>query len=548
MPPENSLENSPEHNWWRGAVFYQVYPRSFMDTSGNGVGDLPGITQNLGYIADLGVDALWISPFLKSPQKDYGYDVSDYYQVDPLFGSLDDYRNLLDAAHRLKLKVIMDMVLSHTSDQHEWFRQSKQNRTNPKADWYVWADPKPDGSPPNNWLSIFGGPAWRFHPGRGQYYLHNFLKEQPDLNYHNKDVRQAMLDTCRFWLDFGVDGFRLDAVNFCTHNRGLHDNPPRSDGGSSSQLDFPEAYNMQWHIHDKTQPENLSFMRQIRALLDDYDNRFALAEIGDDNAVQTSAHYTADDDLLHTAYSFDLMGHKGAMPGNRFFIQTLTNQMAEPGQSWPSWAFSNHDVVRAPSRWSGTEYGHSPALSRLLPVLLCSLRGTAFLYQGDELGLPEAAITPDQICDPWGRYLWPLWQGRDGCRTPMPWNNESPHAGFSTAQETWLPIPSTHRGLTVATQEKDKTSTLHAVRNFLHWRKRQGALKDGDIEFLDTAPDILCFKRSKKGQDTIICAFNLSAELQDVPSHGALAYASDGANENGESVRLPAYGFVFFKP
>lgn len=540
-------DNPPKHEWWRGAVFYQIYPRSFYDTTGNGVGDLQGITDKLKYIAALGVDALWISPFLRSPQHDYGYDISDYYAVDPLFGNLEDFKTLLDGAHDLGLKVIMDMVLSHTSDQHAWFGESKLSRNNPKADWYVWADPKPDGSPPNNWLSVFGGPAWQYYPLRGQYYLHNFLKEQPDLNFHNQDVQYAMLDSCRFWLEFGIDGFRLDAVNFCMHDPQLRDNPPKDPAHSSTQLEFPDAYSMQAHIYSKSQPENLDFMRKIRALLDEYDGRFAVAEIGDDNAVKTSALYTADNELLHTAYSFDLMGHKGSMPDASLFIDTLRAQMNEPGESWPSWAFSNHDVVRAPSRWSGSDYGHDPALSKLLPVLLCSLRGTAFLYQGDELGLPEADIPYEKLCDPWGLYLWPKWQGRDGCRTPMPWRATRPNAGFSKAQSTWLPIPESHLPLSVESQVHDKTSTLHAVRDFLYWRKDQSALKTGDINFLESAPQILRFERNSE-EEKIICTFNLSNEPQEIPPHGNLAYASDGAKENGQNTLLPAYGFAFFKP
>lgn len=542
-------DKNPQKDWWRGAVFYQIYPRSFLDTSGNGIGDLQGITAKLDYIAALGVDAIWISPFLSSPQHDYGYDISDYYAVDPLFGTLEDYKTLLDSAHNRGLKVIMDMVLSHTSDQHAWFLESKQDRTNPKADWYVWADPKADGSPPNNWLSLFGGPAWRFHPGRGQYYMHNFLKEQPDLNYHNPDVVEAVLDSCRYWLDFGVDGFRLDVINFCTHDKDLRDNPPRLDNGSSTQIDFPEAYNMQQHLHDKTQPENLDFLRKLRVLLDEYPDKMSLAEIGDDEAIKTSAQYTADDTVLHTAYSFEFLSNRKGIPPADFIKSVLIAQMEQEGDAWPSWAFSNHDVIRAASRWSGQDYAHTRAISKLLAILLTSLRGTAFLYQGDELGLPEAKIPFEQLRDPYGIYLYPKWQGRDGCRTPMPWDNQNNNAGFSTTQNTWLPIPDTHIPLSVNAQEMDTHSTLQSTRAFLHWRKNQSALKDGDIEFLETTtPEILCFKRSKEGQDTIICTFNLSGKTQDITPRGELAYTSDGAKENSDTIRLPAYGFAFFKP
>lgn len=491
-----------QNEWWRGGVIYQVYPRSYCDTTGNGVGDLKGITGKLDYIAELGVDAIWLSPFFKSPQKDYGYDVSDYRDVDAQFGTLDDFRVLLDQAHKLNLKIIVDLVMSHTSQDHAWFQESMQNKDNPKADWYVWADPKKDGSPPNNWLSVFGGSAWEFSMFRGQYYLHNFLKEQPDLNYTNPEVVNAMLGEAKFWLDFGVDGFRLDAVNFCTHDKLLRDNPARDDTGNATQLHFKDVYSMQWHKYEKSQPENLDFMRKLRALLDQYDNRMAVAEIGDDYAAKIAAEYTAAPDLLHTAYSFALMSNKGAMPPASFFKKTLEEQAAEPGDSWPAWAFSNHDVIRAPSRWSGTDYGHDPRMAKMLIALGASLRGTPFLYQGEELGLPEADIPFEKICDPWGKYLYPKWKGRDGCRTPMPWDLKTP--------DGWLPVPEEHRAMSVAVQEQDPTSTLSFTRKFLNWRRDQPALITGDIQFIDAGrDDVLLYERGEAGE-TILCAFNLS--------------------------------------
>ena len=498
-----------QNEWWRGGVFYQIYPRSFRDSNKDGIGDLNGILSKLDYVADLGVDGIWISPFFKSPMKDYGYDVSDYNDVDPLFGTRDDFKALLDQAHKRGLKIIVDIVMSHTSEEHAWFKESCSSRDNPKADWYVWADPKPDGTPPNNWLSVFGGSAWQFNVFRGQYYLHNFLKEQPDLNYNNPEVVQAMLDQCRYWLDFGVDGFRLDVINFCTHDAQLRDNPPRDDGGLASQLEFPDAYAMQWHIYDKSRPENMNLVRRMRALLDEYPGTTALAEIGDDNSVKLAAEYTATPDVLHMAYSFALMVNKGTMPPATLFHKIIDDQKAQPGNSWPAWAMSNHDVVRTASRWSGTDYNHDPRLSKMLIALLCSLRGTPFIYQGEELGLPEADIPFEQILDPWGKYLYPKWKGRDGCRTPMPWDNQ-PQAGFTAADKTWLPLSPSHLALNAQAQENDKDSVLNFSRQFLKWRKTRPALISGTINFIETGDErILAFTRQTKN-DSVLCVFNLS--------------------------------------
>ncbi len=294
-------------DWWRGAVIYQIYPRSFRDSDGDGIGDLPGILEKLDYVAGLGVDAIWISPFFKSPMADFGYDIADYRAVDPMFGTLEDFDRVLQRAHALGLKVMIDQVLSHTSDQHPWFQQSRQSRDNPKADWYVWADAKPDGSPPNNWLSIFGGVAWQWEPRRGQYYLHNFLTSQPDLNFHNPDVRRAVLENVEFWLQRGVDGLRLDAINFCFHDRLLRDNPPKPPElrvGRGFSPDNPYAF--QYHWHNNTQPENLAFLEELRALMDRYPGTAALGEISSEDSLATMDEYTRAG-RLHMCYSFDLL-------------------------------------------------------------------------------------------------------------------------------------------------------------------------------------------------------------------------------------------------
>lgn len=496
-----------EQEWWRGAVIYQIYPRSFLDTNADGIGDLPGITQKLEYIASLGVDAIWISPFFKSPMKDFGYDVSDYRDIDPLFGTLDDFKALLKKAHSLNLKIIIDLVLSHTSDQHPWFRD--------KPEYYVWADPKPDlfGKlcPPNNWVSVFGGSAWTYDETRKQFYLHNFLKEQPDLNFHNPDVQTEVLDIVKFWLDLGVDGLRLDVVNFYFHDLYLRDNPPRAEHlGAATQFEGDDPYSQQAHLFDKSRPENLVFLCKLRALMDKYPDRFTVGEIGDDDPVGRSVEYTGPG-LLHTTYNTQMMSgaHKTLKPD---IIKNPIETFESAGPDcWPSWAFSNHDVVRAVSRWhaTGDGFSHDPRLAKMLIALLTCLRGSVFLYQGEELGLPEARLNFEDLQDPWGKHLWPKWQGRDGCRTPMPWNNNS-HAGFSKVKP-WLPISNAHLNLNIAQQEKDENSTLNFIREFLNWRISQKTLRLGSIKFLDAHQGILYFERTYEGK-TLFCVFNLTTE------------------------------------
>ncbi len=518
--PESANSQSSSHpiiklsrEWWRGAVLYQIYPRSFYDTKKDDIGDLNGITEKLDYIASLGVDAVWISPFFKSPMKDYGYDVSDYRDIDPMFGTLDDFKTLLAKAHDLNLKIIIDLVLSHTSDQHPWFTE--------KPEYYVWADPLPDmfGArvPPNNWVSVFGGSAWEWHEGRQQFYLHNFLKEQPDLNYHNPDVQQEALDIAKFWLDIGVDGFRLDVINFLFHDPELRNNPPRPpELGAATQFEGDDPYSQQSHIYDKSRPENLTFIHRLRTLMDKYEDRFTVGEIGDDHPYDRAAEYTQGHEYLNTCYNTHLMsGTHKALPANLIRDPVEIFALAKGG-SWPSWAFSNHDVVRAASRWheNGNGFDHDPRLSKMLIALLGSLRGTAFLYQGEELGLPEAKLKFEDLQDPWGKHLWPKWQGRDGCRTPMPWTKD-------VKRKQWLPVPEEHIALNVDHQEKDEDSTLNFTREFLKWRKTQPALILGEIEFLKTENEkLLAFTRSTNNQK-ILCVFNLGDKpLQTTSLHG----------------------------
>ncbi len=493
--------------WWRGAVVYQIYPRSFRDSNGDGIGDLPGITSRLGYVADLGVDAIWISPFFTSPMNDFGYDVSDYRNVDPVFGTLDDFRTLVDTAHGHGLKVIIDQVISHSSDQHPWFEESRHSRTGPRADWYVWAEPRADGAPPNNWLSIFGGSAWTWEARRRQYFLHSFLVSQPDLNFHNPDVREAQLDNLRYWLDLGVDGFRLDVVNFYFHDPELRDNPamaPNEPLPFGLTRDNPYAY--QKHIHDITQPRNLPFLREIRELLNEYGETVSIGEITGHDPLGILAKYTAGSDKLHMAYTFSLLTDDGSPANVRSVVGEMESRI---GDGWPCWAISNHDVERCVTRWGAG--GDPERLARVVVALVCSLRGSVTLYQGDELGLPQAVVPYDRIRDPYGLPFWPEYRGRDGCRTPMVWSADAgTHAGFS-AVEPWLPVDETQRRMAVSVQRQSNASTLSSVGRLLAWRREQPALTNGSFEMVDAGEDMLCWIRSSERQ-RILVAINLTGK------------------------------------
>jgi alpha-glucosidase len=535
---------SPAADWWRGAVIYEIYPRSFQDTTGDGVGDLPGITRRLPYLAELGIDAVWIAPFFKSPMKDFGYDVSDYNAVDPLFGTLADFDALIADAHRLGIKVIIDQVLSHTSDQHPWFKESRTNRTNPKADWYVWVDPKPDGTPPNNWLSIFGGPAWEWDTRRLQYYFHNFLVEQPDLNFHNPEVQDALLNAVRFWLERGVDGFRLDTVNFYFHSRGLESNAP------AASHDAPEApsvnpYSYQDHIHDKSQPENLEFLRRLRALLDEYPAKTTVGEIGDgERSLRTMAAYTSGGDKLHMCYTFDFLGPTFSA---RHFAERIAAFEEIVGDGWPCWAFSNHDVERHVTRWARVSTLDTDALAHLAAGILFSLRGSVCLYQGEELGLTEANLRLEDLADPYGIRFWPEYKGRDGCRTPIVWESNAPNGGFTTAARPWLPIPEEHVPRAANREAGDRGSVLAFYRQMLAFRRAHPALRSGSIRLLDAPPDVLAFIREGEGEK-VICAFNLgSAERTFAAPARTTALSGHGftGSLNGATMRL-APGDAFF--
>ena len=516
MGSKSDSRNS-HSDWWRGAVIYQIYPRSFMDSNGDGIGDLPGITSRLDHVASLGVDAIWVSPFFRSPMKDFGYDVSDYRAVDPLFGTLADFDAMLARMHALGLKLIIDQVLSHTSDQHAWFAESRSSRDNPKADWYVWADPKPDGTPPTNWLSVFGGSAWQWDARRRQYYLHSFLAEQPDLNFHCAEVQEALLGEVRFWCERGVDGFRFDACNHQFHDALLRDNPPATlasiDEVSTVRADNP--YAMQQHLYDKSQTENLAFLENLRRLLDGY-GAVALGEVGDENAPPVMAQYTELGKRLHLAYSFSLLTAEHSPKHLRHQVEALDHALAPTG-GWGCWAVSNHDVPRVATRWSGGG-ASAPAdtqRDRLWLTLLLTLRGSASIYQGEELGLPEAEVPFELLQDPYGRAFWPEFKGRDGCRTPLAWTAEAPNGGFSTGTP-WLPVYGPHLPLAVERQADDPDSMLAFTRALLHWRHDQPLLRTGDIAFIDAPEPLLHFERRGAG-GSLHLVFNFAGEPVSIP-------------------------------
>lgn len=529
--------------WWRGALIYQVYPRSFQDSNGDGIGDLPGLTSRLDYIASLGVDAIWISPFFQSPMKDFGYDVSDYRDVAPIFGTLQDFEGLTERAHELGLRIFIDQVISHTSDQHAWFVESRQSRDNVRHDWYVWADPKPDGSPPNNWHSVFGGPAWQWDARRRQYYLHNFLPSQPDLNFHNPEVRAQILADVRFWCERGVDGFRFDACNFHFHDRQLRDNPPAAADAKVASVRADNPYAMQTHLHDKNQPENLAFLQDLRGVLDEF-GAVSLGEVGDENALRLMAQYTGDGDKLHMAYSFNLLTPTFSAAHIRCEVEELEKGVAQSG-GWGCWSLSNHDVARVFSRWGGPNADRQ--LAKLLLAMVCSLRGSACLYQGEELGLTEAEIAFEDLQDPYGINFWPEFKGRDGCRTPLPWDHQAPHAGFSP-HKPWLPVPPEHVPLAVSKQESDTQSVLNFFRNFTLWRRTMPVLIRGSIRFCDADEPVLMFLRELDGVQ-VLCAFNLGPTLQEVALPVAVTPLSGhglhGATQSGNRLALAPWDGFF---
>ena len=517
--------------WWRGAAIYQIYPRSFMDANGDGIGDLAGIASRLDYVADLGVDAIWISPFYTSPMKDFGYDVADYCGVDPIFGTLEDFDALVARAHAFGLKVLIDQVYSHTSDEHPWFVESRSSRDNPKADWYVWADAKPDGSPPSNWQSVFGGPAWTWDARRGQYYLHNFLSSQPQLNGHNPAVQDALLGVARFWLDRGVDGFRIDALNFSMHDPQLRDNPPApaSDRPRTRPFDF------QRHVHNMSHPDIPRFIERIREVADGYDAIFTVAEVGGPEAEGEMKSFTAGGNRLNSAYGFNFLYAERLTPG--LVCAALAQWPDDEGVGWPSWAFENHDAPRALSRWCAPQ--HRDAFARMKMVLLASLRGNVILYQGEELGLTQVEIPFDQLHDPEAIANWPLTLSRDGARTPMPWDGAAADGGFGS-DTPWLPLGDENLARAVDAQRGDPASLFALTRTLLAQRAAHPALRHGAVAECRADGALLVLEREHAGE-RVRCLFNFG----DTPlalEPGMAAGETLVAVNDATTTHLPPFG------
>ncbi|MCX7683103.1 MAG: alpha-amylase family glycosyl hydrolase [Anaerolineae bacterium] len=465
-------------HWWQRGVVYQIYPRSFKDTTGNGVGDLQGIIEQLSYLNDgtprsLGVDAIWLSPFYPSPMADFGYDVSDYCNVDPLFGDLATFDRLVEEAHRRGIKVIIDWVPNHTSDQHPWFLESRSSRDNPKRDWYIWRDPRPDGSPPNNWGSFFGGPAWTFDEHTGQYYLHQFVKEQPELNWRNPEVRAAMLDVLRFWLDRGVDGFRMDVIGLLIKDAELRDNPP--DPNAPPDLPPNDIFGRQLHIYNWDQDEVHEVIREIRRVLDEYDDRCGIGEVWGE-LPRWIKYYGENGDELHLPFNFRLLWLPWQARAMRRSVDEL--EAALPGFAWPNYVLGNHDQPRLASRFGGE------AQARAAALMLLTLRGTPTLYYGDELGMENGVIPPEKVQDPQGINLG-VERTRDVARTPMQWN-AGPNAGFCPAGvEPWLPVSADYATRNVAVQSEQPRSILNLYRKLLWYRRHSPALYGGSYRSLD---------------------------------------------------------------
>lgn len=525
--------------WWKGAVIYEIYLRSFYESrsedaansSHRGVGTLRGVLEKLDYIKKLGVDAIWITPFYDSPMKDFGYDIRDYCQVAAEFGSLEDFIALIDAAHQQNLKVIVDRVWGHTSDEHEWFQKCRESLRDeeglPEEDWYVWRAAQSDGMPPNNWFSIFSGSAWKWDPEVGKYYLHHFLASQPALNLYNQQVREKLLEIAQFWLDLGVDGFRLDAVPFWMHNRELENNPPRHPGEP-----FADGFSPDLPLVKQRQVNNIDsdrlpgFLREVRRLVDSeaYSDRprLLMGEVAAENSIEVAAKYT-DKNRLHTAYNFALL--KACHKANelveilRLALESSEKNTVEEGRI--CWCVGNHDIERVASRWGNyVPPQKRDRFAKLVMALHLCLPGSVCIYQGEELGLPQAELEYHQLRDPYDKALGKRRVGRDGARTVMPWQAEEKYLGFSE-KYPWIDLPNNeqdYRDRAVDRQEEDPNSVLHAYREFIRWRKQhQAAIARGELRILRSVEEpLLAFTRTD-GHEELLFVYNFGLRKSRFP-------------------------------
>ncbi len=521
------------HQWWQHAVFYEIYPRSFADSNNDGVGDLNGITAKLDYLKDLGVDAIWISPCFPSPQVDFGYDVSDYENIDPMYGTLADFDRLANEAHKRNIHIILDFVVNHTSDQHPWFLDSKSSRSSAHRDWYIWRDGKGPGQPPNNWVSIFGGPAWKFDPATNQYYYHIFYPQQPDLNWRNPAVKEAMFDVTRFWYNRGVSGFRLDAVDTLFEDPNLTDNPIVKPGKNAFGDPFEEKK------YNSKLPEVHDVLRGLRNVADEY------------NAVLIGETWTADVAELNQYYG---KGNELQLPMdflfttvNKLSVAEFRKQIAEVNAAagWPTFVISNHDIPRSYDRYGDGK--HNDEIAKLMAALYLTLRGTPIMYYGEEIGMKTTPPTrQEDVQDPIGRKGWPEEKGRDGERTPMQWN-DSANAGF-TKGKPWLPVPGTYKTHNVAEESKDSDSVLSFYKQLLKLRHTNAAMLDGSYTAINEHDtNVLTYVRTYKNQ-TVVVALNMSAAPQKLSLDASSFVAAkpllttDGSKARGKELSLAAYG------
>jgi len=509
----------PIDNWWQYGVIYQIYPRSFQDANGDGIGDLEGIIARLDHLNDgtpasLGVDVIWICPFYPSPMVDFGYDVVDYTDIDPMFGDLATFDRLVEEAHRRDVRVVIDFVPSHSSDQHPWFVESRSSRDNPRRDWYLWHDPAPGGGPPNNWLAVFGGPAWELDERTGQYYLHSFLKEQPDLNWRNPEVVEAMHEVMRFWLDRGVDGFRIDAVHYLLKDALWRDNPPATEPPEGGKSFGP--FDQFEHLYDLDQPDVHGVVRGLRQVVDEYPGRVAIGETYLFDLEQLIRYYGSELDGLHLPLNIRTLH----VPWEAAAFRTSVDEYeaALPHGAWPNYVLGSHDEHRVASRF-GPDQAHVAAM------LLLTLRGTPTIYYGEELGMLDVDIPPELIQDPFGVQVPGFDLGRDPCRTPMPWD-EGPNAGF-TSGSPWLPLGPDYPERSVAAQRDDPASTFSLYRRLIWTRKESPALHKGTYTPLDGVPET-CFAYLRQSDDQrMLVALNFG----DAPLNLSLG-------ELGEEVQL----------
>ncbi|HXW70002.1 MAG TPA: alpha-amylase family glycosyl hydrolase [Methylocella sp.] len=511
-------------SWWRTGAIYQVYPRSFQDSDGDGIGDLEGIRRRLDYLTWLGIDAVWISPFYRSPMHDFGYDVADYCAIDPIFGTLETFDCLVEDAHTRRLKIILDFIPNHSSIAHPWFVASRSSRTSPMRDWYIWRDGRPGDNPPNNWRSHFGGSAWEFDNARGQYYYHAYLAEQPDLNWRNPDVRAAMYDVMRFWLRRGADGFRVDVIWHLIKDAAFRDNPLNPAWTAKD----PEIDRL-LPLYSADQPEVYDVIEEMRAVIDEFEDRVLIGEIYLP-LERLVAYYGKDLKGVHLPFNFQLLSCQWTAPSVARLIESYEAALPEGG--WPNWVLSNHDRPRIAARVG-------EAQARVAAMLLLTLRGTPTLYYGDELGIGHVEIPPERVQDPWALREPGINIGRDPSRTPMQWD-ATPFAGFS-ASEPWLPVTEDFVARNVAVMREDKTSILNLVRGLLHLRRAHKSLSCGAWRLLSATGEVLAYER-RAGEDRIITVLNFSGRLLEwmapSPLKGRIALSTDG-DRRGEGVASP---------